>query len=320
MASPPSTLQVKVSPAKKKSSILRSLPFPLTFTFPPSPPPTVRDVKLAIAKAHPSLYTERQKISLPENSKALPDESSILFGSGGDVEVLVGDLGPQISWTTVFLVEYAGPLIIHPLIYHLPTLFYGKAVQHSALQKSVYAMVLLHFLKREFETLFVHRFSHATMPFRNIFKNSAHYHLLSGLLLAYDIYRPGFSEPSVAGTWRDNSTLLTGAWGVWAFAELSNLSTHLTVRNLRPAGTTTRAVPMGYGFSAPFNLAFPNYFFEIMGWTVVCAMSGSLAAGLFLVVSTVQMIVWAQKKHAAYKREFGDKYPRGRKAIFPGIL
>lgn len=28
-----------------------------------------------------------------------------------------------------------GPLIIHPLVYHFPTVFYGGHVQHSVLQK-----------------------------------------------------------------------------------------------------------------------------------------------------------------------------------------
>ncbi|KAJ7076001.1 3-oxo-5-alpha-steroid 4-dehydrogenase-domain-containing protein [Mycena belliarum] len=316
-----STIQIKVTAAKKKTALLRSLPLPLTLTFPPSPPPTVRDVKTAIQQAHPSLSAVRQKISLPEAPKALGDESAILFGSAGDAELVLGDLGPQISWRTVFIVEYAGPLLIHPLVYHyLPQLIYGAKVEHSALQKSVYAMVLLHFTKRELETLLVHRFSHATMPLFNIFKNSAHYYILSGALLAYDLYRPGLSAPAVAGTWRDNKTMLYAAWAIWTFAQLSNLSTHLTLRALRPAGTTTRAVPMGYGFSAPFRLTSPNYFFEILGWGVVFCMSGSLAAGLFLAASGRQMILWAQKKHAGYKREFGDKYPRSRKAIFPRIL
>ncbi|KAF7361261.1 S5A-REDUCTASE domain-containing protein [Mycena sanguinolenta] len=315
----PTVLQVKITAVGKKTSVLRSLKLPLTLSFPPSPPPAVRDVKAAIQQKYPSFYATRQKISLPETRKALPDDSAIIFGPAGDAELAVSDLGAQISWTTVFIIEYLGPLLIHPLVYRFPTLFYGVEVEHSALQKSVYAMVLMHFLKRELETFFVHRFSHATMPWTNLFKNSGHYWFLSGLFLAYDIYRPAFSAPSVAGTWRDGS-LLTVGWVVWAYAELSNFSVHLYMRSLRPAGTTTRAVPMGYGFTAPFNVAFPNYFFEIMAWVTVTAMTGSFAALLFLVVSTVQMTLWAKKKHSAYKKEFGDKYPRRRKALFPLIL
>jgi very-long-chain enoyl-CoA reductase len=34
--------------------------------------------------------------------------------------VLLKDLGPQIGWTTVFLVEYGGPLVIYPMFYFFP--------------------------------------------------------------------------------------------------------------------------------------------------------------------------------------------------------
>ena len=44
-----------------------------------------------------------------------------------------------------------------------------------------------------------------------------------------------------------------------------------------------------------------------------------MSAGIFLVVSTYQMAAWAAKKHRNYKKEFGDKYPRGRKVMFPFI-
>ena len=57
------------------------------------------------------------------------------------------------------------------------------------MQYAALAMVLVHFLKREWETVFVHRFSHGTMPLSNLFKNSFHYWVLSGVLLAYDVFR-----------------------------------------------------------------------------------------------------------------------------------
>jgi hypothetical protein len=44
--------------------------------------------------------------------------------------------------------------------------------------------------------------------------------------------------------------------------------------------------------------------------------------GIFTAVSVGQMILWAIKKKAAYKKEFGatKAFPKGRKAIFPGLI
>ncbi|EIW57495.1 trans-2-enoyl-CoA reductase (NADPH) TSC13 [Trametes versicolor FP-101664 SS1] len=311
-------VQVKVS-AAKPTSLARDLPTFITFDKPVEDH-TVRDLKKAITAKHPKFHPSRQKLTLKGEKKALEDGTSLKDAGVVDgAEVTVKDLGPQIGWKTVFLIEYVGPLIIHPLVYHFPTVFYGGHVQHSVLQKYVYAAVMLHFFKRELETLFVHRFSHGTMPFTNVFKNSAHYHLLSGALLAYSVYSPSFAatSPYIRGTIRENPTFLWASLAVWLFAELSNLHNHIALRNLRPAGSTARAIPRGYGFAL---VSCPNYFFETVGWTVIAVMTGSYAAWLFLVVSTYQMVVWAIKKHKNYKKEFGKAYPANRKAMFPFIL
>ncbi|TFK33464.1 3-oxo-5-alpha-steroid 4-dehydrogenase-domain-containing protein [Crucibulum laeve] len=311
-------VSLTISSASKPPSFAKGFPLTIDVTS----DTTVADVKASIAAKFPKFYSARQKISLKTDKKALSDDTklSTLLGSqlqGGELQVK--DLGAQVSWRTVFLIEYVGPLIIHPIFYYFPRLWYGRSFQHSELQKYVFAFVMLHFIKRELETVFVHRFSHGTMPFRNIFKNSAHYHIFSGLFLAFDVYRPKYSatSPYVVGTYRNNETFLWAAAGVWAFAELSNLHTHLTLRNLRPAGTRTRKVPYGYGFT---QVSCPNYFFEVIGWLVVCGMTNSIAAWIFFVFGTVTMSLWALKKHRNYMKEFGKEYPRGRKAIFPFIL
>jgi len=211
----------------------------------------------------------------------------------------------------------AGPLAIHPLIYHFPKIVYRQEFEHSQVQKLAYALVLAHFLKRELETVFVHRFSHATMPFRNIFKNSAHYHLLSGALLAGAIYGPWYSVGHVVGSRLNETSWLAGWAGLWFVSELVNFSAHITLRNLRPAGTKQRGIPRGGLFEL---VSCPNYFAEILAWTAITGMTKSPFAALFLVVSAGQMALWATKKHKAYKREFGDKYPRGRKAMIPFIF
>ncbi|KAI9513017.1 3-oxo-5-alpha-steroid 4-dehydrogenase-domain-containing protein, partial [Russula earlei] len=281
---------------------------------------TVADVKVALAANFPRLYVERQRLSLKGEASAL-DDDTILATAGlrEDGELVIKDLGSQVGWRTVFLTEYAGPLIIHPIVFHLPNLFYGGSVQHSQLQKYVYAMVIVHFVKRELESLFVHRFSHATMPLRNIFTNSFHYHILSGLFLAYPIYGPTYAanSPHIRGTVRSNPQYLWICAGVWLFAELSNLSTHVTLRNLRPPGSKKRAIPYGYGFGL---ISCPNYFFESVAWAAVAYISGSWAAWLFWAVSTSIMMSWAAKKHRIYKKEFGSEYPRQRRAMIPFLF
>lgn len=172
---------------------------------------------------------------------------------------------------------------------------------------------MLHFFKRELETLFVHRFSHGTMPFNFIFRkyvseylcapycsyctSSFHYHVFGGLFLAYAIYSPtyGALSPYIRGTIRDDPTFLMACaavflvcfllysqytdWLVLQFAQLSNGKTHLILRDLRPAGTKHRAIPHGYGFNL---VSCPNYTFEILAWLSVCIMTGSYAGKLIL--------------------------------------
>ncbi|KAG1857875.1 3-oxo-5-alpha-steroid 4-dehydrogenase-domain-containing protein [Suillus tomentosus] len=310
-------VSINVSAAGKPISLARGLPMVVELSGKQLEDATIADVKSAIVEKYPRFYLERQKITLKDSKNVLADDITLkVAGVAEGGELSVKDLGPQVSWKTVFLVEYAGPLFIHPVIYYFPKLFYGGPVQHSMLQRYVLAFVMLHFAKRELETLFVHRFSHATMPLTNIFKNSAHYHLGSGLALAYSIYSPvyGAASPYIRGTVRNDPLYIQAGAAIWLFSEISNLITHIKLRALRPAGSRKRAIPRGYGFNL---VSFPNYFFEFLGWLVIAALTGSYAAWIFLVISTYQMYVWAIKKHRGYRKEFGSDYPRDRKAMFP---
>ncbi|TDL25624.1 hypothetical protein BD410DRAFT_765221 [Rickenella mellea] len=306
--------------SSRPTALARGLPIDVEIPGKTVEDATIADVKSAILAKFPKFSVERQKITLEGEKKALGDE--LTFQQAGVLDggmLNVKDLGPQISWRTVFLVEYGGPLIIHPLIYYFPEVFYGGPVRHSQLQTYVYALVMLHFIKREAETLFVHRFSHATMPFGNIFKNSAHYHLLSGIALAWAVYGPKYAatSPLVIRSYRSDPNTLNVIAALWAFAEVSNLIVHLNLRSLRPAGTRRRAVPHGYGFNL---VSCPNYLFEILAWVAIALMTNNIVAWIFVVVSTYQMTVWAIKKHKGYKKEFGNEYPRGRKVVIPFIF
>ncbi|KAJ3061896.1 3-oxo-5a-steroid 4- dehydrogenase [Podochytrium sp. JEL0797] len=278
----------------------------------PTDEATVADLSRAIYKAYPKWDLSRQRLS-DSNGKTL-DKSKALKEAGvndGDV-VLFKDLGPQIGWTTVFIIEYLGPILIHAFFFYNPTLIYGSSAPKSVAQTMTFYCVILHFLKREYETLFVHKFSNDTMPLTNLPKNCFHYWVLGGLLLAYPVYAPGFVGPLALG-----EDVIYSVLGLFVYAEGSNFVTHKILADLRPPGSRARKIPFGYGFNF---VSCPNYSFEIMGWIAVTLMCGSWASLLFTVIGAVQMYLWAVKKHERYLKDFGEEYPKNRKILVPFLL
>jgi len=109
-------------------------------------------------------------------------------------------------------VEYFGPILITFLLLFCRKLIYQTDVEATQVQKVGAGMVLLHYFKRELETLFVHRFSNATMPFTNIFKNSTHYWIFFGWFAMYFFMHPLYTP---AG-WSDTQTYVFVAVFVFA--------------------------------------------------------------------------------------------------------
>jgi len=265
----------------------------------------------------------RLRITKGSDGSLVPNDKNTTIESTGlrnDSNVMVKDLGPQIAWRTVFIVEYLGPLLIHPIIYALRPYIYTLppfsvtiVPPASDLQKLSLACICLNFVKRELETLFVHRFSIATMPAYIIIKNSAHYWLLAGLNIAYFTYSP--TSPTQKNSITDPLSLI--GLGLFVIGELANIQTHLTLRNLRSEGTTERGIPKGLGFNI---VTCPNYMFEIMAWLGIWMINRSWSTLVFIVVAVIQMIIWAKKKERKYRKEFGDKYKKKRFTMIPGIV
>lgn len=256
---------------------------------------TLTALKALIQEAT-SLNQNRQRVSI-ETSKGWQHLTVDSFPLPPNIDKLqVKDLGPQIAWKSVFIVEYAGPIIIHTLYY-----FYYRPI--SLLQLVSYLLIVFHFVKRELETLFVHRFSHGTMPLSNLFKNSAHYWLLSGVLIAHNLYRK-----DIVGT----PLTRIGLWSILMVVfELANARTHLVLMHLRPPGTTHRSIPYGLGFSL---VSCPNYLFELLAWIAFGMLTRLWSAWIFTAIAGAQMYVWAVKKHKRYEKEFGTEYKKLRRA------
>lgn len=302
------TIRLQVRPRGKP---IRSLPETVSIN---SSDSTKKLYQELAGKTHYSVHqlriTKGSDGSVVENAK---DATVLSTGLRDQSTIFVKDLGPQIGWRTVFLIEYAGPIFIHPLVYVLRPYIYRHApAQGSFLQYLTMLLVVGHFVKRELETLLVHRFSAATMPFRNVFKNSFHYWVLAGVHMAAWMYAPGSSTAR-----EPNFPLLYSGLALYALGEFLNLQVHLALMRLRSPGGTERAIPEGPLFRL---VTCPNYTTETVSWLGVWMVSNfNLAVLVFLVVSVGQMMQWASKKERRYRKEFGSKYPRKRFTMLPGI-
>ena len=119
-------------------------------------------------------------------------------------------------------------------------------------------MVLGHYVKRELETLFVHRFSNDTMPFMNVFKNSFHYWIIFGLINMYFFLHPDYTPPS----WASKEIFLI-IFAAFIFFEFMNYMCHLVLRDLRKEGSSERGIPHGFGFGL---VSSANYLWEALCW------------------------------------------------------
>uniref|UniRef100_A0A3Q1EC35 Very-long-chain enoyl-CoA reductase-like n=1 Tax=Acanthochromis polyacanthus TaxID=80966 RepID=A0A3Q1EC35_9TELE len=184
------------------------------------------------------------------------------------------DLGPQLSWTMqVFLAEYIGPLLTYLLFYFRVPYIYSH---RHAFTSSPYPVVLacvchtFHYMKRLIETIFVHRFSHGTMPLRTIVKNCAYYWGFSAWL-AYYINHPLYTPPY--GELQVNYAL-----ALFVMCELGNFSIHLTLNNLRGDSKGRRfPVPTKNPFTwLFFFVSCPNYTYEVGAWVSFSIMTQCL--------------------------------------------
>ncbi|KAM6080318.1 very-long-chain enoyl-CoA reductase isoform 5-T8 [Theristicus caerulescens] len=90
------------------------------------PNATIREIRLMFHKLYPRWYPARQSMKLDPKGKSLRDEEILQHLPVGTTATLYfKDLGPQIGWTTVFLIEYTGPLFIYFLFYFRMPFVYG---------------------------------------------------------------------------------------------------------------------------------------------------------------------------------------------------
>lgn len=248
-------------------------------------------------------YPSRQRLTLPlqPGSKEKPivlhykkSLESYTEGNSANLTVLFKDLGPQVSYRTLFFWEYLGPLILYPVFYFFPVYHYfgygGERIIHPVQTYALYYWCF-HYFKRIMETFFVHRFSHATSPLNNVFRNCAYYWSF-GSYIAYYVNHPLYTPVS------DLQMKIGFAFGL--LCQVSNFYCHILLKNLRsPDGNGGYQIPRGFLFNI---VTCANYTTEIYQWLGFNIATQTVAGYVFLVVATLIMTNWALAKHRRLKK------------------
>ena len=274
---------------------------------------TIMELKKEYAKvSKKSFHRISFKVGDGKDAVRLDNDDKTLesYGLKDGAEISFKDLGPQINYRLVFLLEYFGPMVFVLAYSVRPSFIYGadaSSVEHNWVARLGIICWTLHFLKREYETLFVHKFSRATMPLSNLFKNCVYYWTF-GAVIGYPLSSPGYVAPA--------EIQVQIGLGIFAISEIGNLICHLMLSNLRPSeGSQKRTIPSGFLFN---YVACPNYTFEVLSWVGFSVMTNLPFAYLFTLVGFLQMADWAQKKHKGYKKTYDKEYTQlKRKAIIP---
>lgn len=282
---------------------------------------TVEDLKAAFELKSRSHYPSRQRFTTQPTNDApkgvpLTDGKRLAdFGISNGSTLVFKDLGPQVGYSTVFFWEYFGPLVLYAAVYFLPQFAYphiSYAPPKNLTQQLALLFWTFHYAKRILETFFVHRFSHGTMPIFNLYRNCGYYWAF-GAYISWCINHPLYTAPPLP------SSVI---WFTFAMtAELANAKCHMIQAGLRSGGSKEYVIPHGFLFDF---ITCANYTAEIGAWLSFSFATQTLAALLFAVGGTCQMVPWALQKHNRLRKTFDGKdgrkkYPK-RWIILPPFL
>jgi very-long-chain enoyl-CoA reductase len=198
------------------------------------------------------------------------------------------------------------------LIIYLPSLVLlcGLLIRAAHLSSSrdllVKGLLVVHFLKRVLETLFVHKYSGnvaiATSSFIGVY-----YSLVSALLSSLHCNQP-----------RDSAAFV--GVGLFVVGQLGNLYHHVLLSNLRRGPSSDRksayVVPRGGFFE---YVTMPHYFFELIAWLGVAVCTQQLTA-LLIFTSMASYLAGRSVSTTRYYLKTIKGYPVSRRHLVPGIF
>jgi 3-oxo-5-alpha-steroid 4-dehydrogenase len=193
-----------------------------------------------------------------------------------------------------------GPATIISLVYQtlLPLLW------HNATATPAGWLVIAHFLKRDLEVMFLHKYSgHTELGTARMI--SAVYSLTSFMICAVAPHEPSALDTQLG-------------IALFAVGSLGNLYHHYLLAQLRPStnsSNTKYVAPKGGLFAF---VAAPHYLFELIAWLGIAVCSEQLTAYLNLASMTCYLAARSRNQNNWNKAKFDEKeWPASRKNLVP---
>jgi very-long-chain enoyl-CoA reductase len=171
----------------------------------------------------------------------------------------------------------------------------------------------LHFVRRTYESAFVHRYSKPSIGPGDYLTEYLYYWGF-GAWIAWSVTAPTPHSPL--------SVVQVLGLAVFIVAEAGNARAHRVLRALRAAGGRERQIPRGLLFQ---RLSCPHYLFEILSWVGFNLATQTWAGVAFMLVGAGILGAWAHTRHVAYLKDFDgqngrEKYPEERRALIPFLF
>ncbi|XP_029107730.1 trans-2,3-enoyl-CoA reductase-like [Scleropages formosus] len=278
---------------------------------------TILDLKNRFHKACPGWYPSRTGLRTEPNGPLLRDSCELwTLGSSSLLTLYTTDLGRQVGWSTVFLSQYMGPLVIYLMFYLRLSAVYDDSVKQRRPLVVHLACFChsLHYVKHLLETLFVHRLSEGYTPVQNLLKGCAFYWGFT-FWLGYYINHPLYTPPYFA----NKQVIPSFFW--FLFCEAGNFFINFALAQHNQTGKSLLYPKATYNpFTWLFLLVhYPQYTYEIGAWISLAVMTQTIPVAVFAALVSIQMLLWARRRHRKHYRQAGHSSSL-RTAVIPFLL
>ena len=209
------------------------------------------------------------------------------------------------------------PSSIAWLLFESPQLFafaltFWMTAQHpSVTAVLLFALWQAHYLYRGFIYPLRRNDRGKSFPVMNVIFGFL-FNLMNGYANGYAVaHAPHLADAAWLATPWFIAGLVIAVWGWWINFQADNI-----LIDLRSDGSTGYKIPQG-GFFRYVSAA--NYWGEILLWSGWALMSMTLAGGVFVLFTLVNLVPRALLSHRWYREHFPD-YPAQRRAIIPFLL